>query len=297
MTIEDQIKDEKLQYDINREVAKISALSSGKLDKYEYLTGEEILPSNQQQIIQQAKFNYSPLGKALEKQVKTIKDQGEKQVVALESLKDPDKKLPAIKDFIPMENLNPEIINEIKRIEEIEKKVDRNRMVYKGTNKTYDFRNFKTIRAFGNEIRNNVISLDTANIEQANLLSYISDFMKTKPQDLEKRKLRSDVLNGVTELVKGREMVLTAFKSGIFQVSKESQKGEGPNASKGANEMLKVLTPNQMLKRLPIALAQVKAGNNSESLLNEIRQIVYSLYRSKEITKKVYNNVINSIKV
>ena len=60
---------------------------------------------------------------------------------------------------------------------------------------------------------------------------------------------------------------------------------------------LKILTPNQMFKRLPIALAQVKAGNNSESLLNEIRQIVYSLYRSKEITKKVYNNIINSIKL
>ena len=60
---------------------------------------------------------------------------------------------------------------------------------------------------------------------------------------------------------------------------------------------LKILTPNQMLKRLPIALAQIKAGNNSESLLNEIRQIAYSLYRSKEITKKVYNNIIKSIKV
>ena len=60
---------------------------------------------------------------------------------------------------------------------------------------------------------------------------------------------------------------------------------------------LKILTPNQMLKRIPIALAQVKAGNNSESLLNEIKQIVYSLYRSKEITKKVYNNIIYSIKV
>ena len=60
---------------------------------------------------------------------------------------------------------------------------------------------------------------------------------------------------------------------------------------------LKILTPNKMLKRLPIALAQVKAGNNSESLLNEIRQIVYSLHRSKEITKKEYNNIINSIKV
>ena len=192
-----------------------------------------------------------------------------------------------------MENLNPEIINEIKRIEEIEKKVDRNRMVYKGTNKTYDFRNYKTIRAFGNEIRNNIISLDTANIEQANLLSYISDFMKTKPRDPEKKILRSDVLNSVTELVKGREMVLTAFKSGIFQVSKESQEGKGANEG----ERIKILTPNQMLERLPIALAQVKAGNNSESLLNEIRQIVSSLYRLKEITKKVYNNIINTIKV
>ena len=161
-------------------------------------------------------------------------------------------------------------------------------MVYKGTNETYDFRNFKTIRAFGNEIRNNIISSDTANLEQANLLSYINDFIrKTKPRNPEKRKLRSDVLNSVTGLVNGREMVLKAFQSGIFHKLEESQKGEG----------LKILTPNQMLKRLPIALAQVKAGNNSESLSNEIRQIVYSLYRSKEITKKVYNNIINSIKV
>ena len=87
MTIEDQIKDGKLQYDINRASAKISALSSGKIDKYEYLTGEEILPSNQQQIIQQAKFAYSPLGKALEKQIKTIEDQGKKQVKAIQDNK------------------------------------------------------------------------------------------------------------------------------------------------------------------------------------------------------------------
>ena len=87
MTIEDQIKDEKLQYDINREAAKISALSSGRLDKYEYLTGEEILPSNQQQITQQTKFNYSPLGKAIEKQRKTIEDQGKKQVEAIQDNK------------------------------------------------------------------------------------------------------------------------------------------------------------------------------------------------------------------
>ena len=73
MSIEDQIRDEKLQYDINREAAKISALSSGKIDKYEYLTGEEILPSNQQQIIEQDKFTYSPLGKAFENKQKLLK--------------------------------------------------------------------------------------------------------------------------------------------------------------------------------------------------------------------------------
>ena len=87
MTINDQIMDGKLQYDINRKVAKISALSSGKIHKYEYLTGEDILPSNQQQIIEQAKFTYSPLGKAFEKQIKTIEDQGEKQIDALKDLK------------------------------------------------------------------------------------------------------------------------------------------------------------------------------------------------------------------
>ena len=73
MSIDDKIKDKKLQYEINKETAKISPLSSGKLDKYEYLTGEEILPSNERQIIEQEKFTYSPLGKAFEKQLKQLK--------------------------------------------------------------------------------------------------------------------------------------------------------------------------------------------------------------------------------
>ena len=68
MTTDDEIRDEKLQYDINRETAKISTLSSGKIYKYKYLTGKEISSSNQRQIIEQAKFAYSPLGKGFEKQ-------------------------------------------------------------------------------------------------------------------------------------------------------------------------------------------------------------------------------------
>ena len=69
MTTDDKIRDEKLEYGINRKATKLSALSSGKIDKHEYLTGEEILLFNGRQIMQQAKFTYSPLGKALEKQL------------------------------------------------------------------------------------------------------------------------------------------------------------------------------------------------------------------------------------
>ena len=79
-----KMKFEKLQYDVNREAEKISALSSGEFNKYEYVTGEEILPSNKQQIIEQAKFTYSPLGKVFEKHLKTIEDQGEKLIKAIQ---------------------------------------------------------------------------------------------------------------------------------------------------------------------------------------------------------------------
>ena len=122
----------------NREAAKISALSSGKIDKYEYLTGEEILPSNQQQIIEQAKFTYSPLGKAFEKQTKTIKDQGEKQIKVIQ---DNNEQLVSINnDDHDYENkllLSKEreifknIYNKrLAKIEELSKKIDYNNLTY-----------------------------------------------------------------------------------------------------------------------------------------------------------------------
>ena len=129
MTINNQIIDKKLQYDINREPAKTSALSSGKTHKYEYLTGEDILPSNQQQIIEQVKFIYSPLGKAFEKQIKTIEDQGKKQAEALNTLK-PNKQL-TIEDVIPKNALNnDEAKKELDKIIEKEKNVDREKLIY-----------------------------------------------------------------------------------------------------------------------------------------------------------------------
>ena len=85
MTIDDKIRYKKLQYDINREIAKTSALSSGKIDQYEYLTGEEISLSNVKQIIEQAKFAYSRLWKAFKNQTKGTEDQEIKEVEALKS--------------------------------------------------------------------------------------------------------------------------------------------------------------------------------------------------------------------
>ena len=80
MTTDEKIRDEEIQYDINREATKISALSSGKIDKYEYLTGGEILPPDLSRIIEQDKFTYSILGKAFEKQINTIEDQVRKKI-------------------------------------------------------------------------------------------------------------------------------------------------------------------------------------------------------------------------
>ena len=151
MTIEDQIRDEKLQYDINREATKISALTSSKIDNYEYLTGEELLPSNQQQIIEQAKFTHSPLGKAFGKQTRTIKDQGEKQIKAIQD-KRPIKSIEKFTYVINDSSIvlkEREIYNKLTeesfdKINDLDKKVDTNKLVfkYKGNTTDKDFSKF-----------------------------------------------------------------------------------------------------------------------------------------------------------
>ena len=142
-------------------------------------------------------------------------------------------------------------------------------MVYKASKEAYDFRKFKTIHVFGNEIRNNIIGMNMVNYEQDHLLRYIIKLKrKTKPHNPESKNIKKDVLNSARALRKGREMVCKAFENRKFLKPEESKQGKG----------LKMLTPKQMFRRLPRALAQIKAGNNSESLLNEIRRIVCSLY-------------------
>ena len=294
MTIDKKFRDEKLQYDINREAAKISALSSNKIHKYEYLTGEDILLSSNQEIIEQARFTYSPLGKAFDKQIKTIEDQGKKQVYALNTLKSDDNNKLEIKneDIIPESAFaSDEAREDIDKILKIEKNVDREKLVYDAGKYKYDFTKFNTIRTFGEDIYNGKITLEEADEDQSDLTDEINEFTKkTRLKSDKKKRKREIVKENLYNFFEAREMVLNVFESKIFLT-----KSTGIGILNIDNSKLKILTPKQMLQRLSIALAQVKAGNNSKNLLNEIRQIIYSLYQSKEITKKVYNNLIKSL--
>ena len=204
MTIEDQIRDEKLQYDINTEAAKTSALSSGKIDKYEYLTGEEILPLNQQQIIEQAKFTYSPLGKALEKQIKIIEDRGEKQIKAIQDkrpIKSIEKFAYAINDS-PKSLKEKEIYNKLTeesfdKINNLDKSFDTNKLVfkYKGNSTDEDFSKFDNALDLINKIRDGEISLNEAKDEQAKLKSSIGEIKRVPKRHLLKksRKARTNI--------------------------------------------------------------------------------------------------------
>ena len=195
MTIEDQIKDEKLQYDINREAAKISALSSGKIDKYEYLTSEEILPSNQQQIIQQAKFNYSPLGKALEKQRKSIEDQGEKQVKAIQDKQIVNIKKDDYKDKLLLSKereIFKDIYNKrLDKIEEMNNEIDYDDLNYVvlSTDMEYKFSIEKDPISLLNAIKKGEMSLEEAKNRQKDYLYYLNIIRKGKKNPIQRKTL------------------------------------------------------------------------------------------------------------
>ena len=240
-----------------------------------------MLSSNQQQIIEHAGFTYSPLGRAFEKQIKTNEDQGQKEVDALNTLK-PNNQL-TIEDVIPKNALNDnEARKELDKIKEIEKNLVREKLIYERNEYTYSFKNFQTIKTFGRDIYEGKITIEEANEYQTDLLAEIMNFRKnTKPRSQEKKQEKEIVLKNLYNFFEGREKVLDAFESKIFSIKSKGSGILNPDHSK-----LKILTPKQMLQRLPIALAQVKAGNNSESLLNEIRQIVFLCINQNKSQKK-----------
>ena len=233
------------------------------------------------------------MGKVLDKQIKTIEGQGETQVDTLNTLKPNNNKLKVKEEDIIPEGAfaSDEAKEELNKILKIEKTVATEKLVYKAGKYEYDFRNFNAIRTFGEDISNGKITLEEADENQSDLTDEINEFTKnTRPRSDKKKQKGEIVKENLYNFFKAMEMVLNGFKSKIFLTE-----STGTGLFNTDNSKLKVLTPKQMLQRLPIALAQVKAGNNSENLLNEIRQIIYSLYQSKEITKKVYNNLIKSL--
>ena len=140
------------------------------------------------------------------------------------------------------------------------------------------------------KIKNGDKRIQAAEEEQKKCNSKLGEMTSGNPEH--KSKDQSDTIKNVQNLYNSRQKIIYLFidsakirSEAIYEAKQDETKGTG----------LKILTPKQMLQRLPIALAQVKAGNNSESLLNEIRQIVYSLYQSKEITKNICNKIIKSI--
>ena len=160
---------------------------------------------------------------------------------------------------------------------------------------TYSFNIFHTHnKNFWQSIYNGEITLKEANDDQTNLLVEIMNFKKkTKPHENhnpEKKQEKKDILKNLYAVFEGSERVLHAFESKKFLI-----KSKGICVLNFDLTKLKILSPKQMLQRLPIALAQLKAGNNSENLLNEIRKSFYFLYQSKKNSKKVCNNVIKSM--
>ena len=160
---------------------------------------------------------------------------------------------------------------------------------YVGPTKDVSFYEYKDSKELFNAIKNNQIKFSEVKNKQNEFLNKLSN-IKIGKKTLEQK----EVINNLEKFYNSREEVINFFRDYIEMLSDANYDSKN-SETKGKG--LKILTPKQMLQRLPIALAQLKAGNNSESLLNEIRQIVYSLYQSKQITKKVYNNIIKSINV
>ena len=183
----------------------------------------------------------------------------------------------------------------------------------------HDFNKFTFPLKFTSKIYRHDLTLQEAKDDQQKLKILINKLNNNyNPTNQTKIKEKDDTLKSAKKLFFIKEEIINAFKKGIFpyidgfQVEKETDEETDEetdttimpeleseeSAAERRNQQgkgLKILTPNQMLSRLPISLAQLITGNNSEKLKNEIRQLLYSLYRSKNVTKQVYSNLIKYI--
>ena len=232
------------------------------------------------------------MGNAFEKQIKTIEDQGQKQIDALEKLK-PKEETKPIGDKSNNQSkaaiIFSELINKRKKImSELYDSVDYNNLKfeYVGPTKDVSFYEYKDSKELFNAIKNNQIKFSEVKNKQDNFLKKLNE------AKIGKTTTEQEVINNINNFYKSKEEVNNFFRDYI-EILSDANYNAKQDETKGLG--FKILSPKKILQRLPIALVQVKADNNSEILLHEIRQIVYSLYQSKQITKKVYGNIIKSI--
>ena len=174
------------------------------------------------------------------------------------------------------------------KIKELTKKVDDNNLIFTiiSTRKTFDFSKKDDSLTSLNKIKKGEITIEEAKESPKDFNKYLK-IIRTGNKNHEREK----TLANLNILFNSGNQAIN-FIDGYGSMILEARQKAAEEQSRTA---LKMLTSKQMIQRLPIPLVQVKAGNNSESLLNEIRQIFYSFYQSKQITKKVYNNIIKSI--
>ena len=328
-----------------RKNATISALSSGKLDKYEYLTGEDL--GYRPDPVQKAKFEHSPLGQVfnkglttdeksegLLKRLKNIENKTDNQSIVIENnisnqsstIKDgiKDRKTSDTKTF----KFRDPNGNEIKELNYLIDYIDNSIEKYikgkkfsvqtrstkdgKNVYKNYNFSDYTDLWSLVKKLFEGKLSIKEARkkiTELHNRLNPSGPGKRMKIRTLSTKKTLEDLHSNAKNLyIIGEDIINEMFntedekfdvatggddgrrKSVIETISKLGHKEE-PETGKG----LRIMTPRQMITSLPILLAQKQAGNNCQKLNNEIRQIIYSLYRSKNLSKTVYNRLINSI--
>ena len=321
--LDDKIKANNVQYNLDRINAEISAYSSGDLSKYEYLTKKDL--GYKPDAVEKVKFEYSPLGEVftdglnktnkkegLLKRLTNIESKSNNQLLALKDINRPAIRSGDNDDYVNneykkiTENYNNKIeegINEInnaikmykkkqfKNIPNTKNKRNKNEKLVKMLKKFLDKKKFIDITWIDNPKLFNKINNDVTNRYHENRNSTELLSIQELLDDINNEHIK-DKDDAHKEFIKLKQNVKSEELKDIVKELERTIFGYEELSVSG----LKILTNKQMLNRLPILLAQIQAGNNSSKLKNEIRQILYSLYRSKLLTKTVYNDLIKAIR-
>ena len=188
------------------------------------------------------------------------------------------QKQESIEEIFPKDLENSQIKNELNEIKKLEEKINRNDLICESSKYKYDIRRFRAIRSFDDSMFPGKITISDPNKMQSSLSDVVLNVnYKVRPRPKADKETKNNAFESANSLYEGRELTLNAFKSRIFPI--EATQGEGRSSDLATR--LKTLASKQMLLRLPVAFAQVQAGNTSENL----RQIIYSCIEQKKLLK------------